>query len=42
MTVGDLIGKGIFQVVEEGDDLSREITGIFCCDKIWRMFPASS
>ena len=32
MTVGDLIWKGIFQVVEEGDDLSREITGIFCCD----------
>ncbi len=32
MTVEDLIGKGIFQVVAEGDDLSREITGIFCCD----------
>jgi len=32
MTVGELIGKGIFQVVVEGADLSREITGIFCCD----------
>ena len=32
MTVEDLIGKGIFRVVAEGDDLSREITGIFCCD----------
>lgn len=32
MTVEELIGKGIFQVVVEGDDLSREITEIFCCD----------
>ena len=32
MTVEELIGKGIFKVVVEGDDLSREVTGIFCCD----------
>lgn len=32
MTVEELIEKGIFQVVVEGDDLSRQITGIFCCD----------
>ncbi len=32
MTVEDLIKKEIFKVVVEGDDLSREVTGIFCCD----------
>ena len=32
MTVEELIGKEIFKVVVEGDDLSREVTGIFCCD----------
>ena len=32
MTVEDLIEKGIFQVAVEGEDLSREVTGIFCCD----------
>ena len=32
MTVEELIGKGIFKLVAEGDDLSREVTGIFCCD----------
>lgn len=32
MTVGELIEKEIFQVVVEGEDLSREIAEIFCCD----------
>ena len=30
MTVEDL--KGIFKVAVEGEDLTREVTGIFCCD----------
>lgn len=32
MTVGELIEKEIFQVAAQGEDVSREITGIFCCD----------
>ena len=32
MTVEELIKKELFKVVVEGDDLSREVTGIFCCD----------
>ena len=32
MTVEELIGKELFKVVAEGDDLSRQVTGIFCCD----------
>lgn len=32
MTVEELIEKQEFKMVVEGEDLSREITGIFCCD----------
>ena len=32
MTVGELIDRDIFQVIVQGDDLSRQVTGIFCCD----------
>ena len=32
MTVEELIKKENFQVVEEGEDLSREVAKIFCCD----------
>ncbi len=32
MKVQDLIDKQIFRVISEGDDTSRDITGVFCCD----------
>lgn len=32
MTVEELIKKEIFQVIEEGEDLSRKVTKVFCCD----------
>lgn len=32
MRVKDLIDKGIFQVVNEGDNLDQKISQVFCCD----------
>lgn len=32
MTVGDIQKRNVFEVVNEGDDLDREIEGVFCCD----------
>lgn len=32
MTVQDLIDRQIFRVVNHGEDLSREISRVFCCD----------
>jgi hypothetical protein len=32
MTVKELIDTGKFKVINEGDDLSAEITKVFCCD----------
>lgn len=32
MTVEELIEKQEFKMVVEGEELSREVTGIFCCD----------
>ncbi len=32
MTIQELIEKQIFRVVNYGDDMDREITGVFCCD----------
>ena len=32
MTIQDLIDKQIFRVVNGGDDLGRDVTGVFCCD----------
>lgn len=34
MTVKELTGSGIFQVVNEGNDTDREISKIFCCDML--------
>ena len=33
MTVEELIKKEIFQVIEEGEDLSRKVTKVFCYGK---------
>jgi len=32
MTVRDLINKNLFKVINEGDNLNREIGKAFCCD----------
>jgi len=32
MTIAELAGLGIYEVLNEGDDLQREIEGVFCCD----------
>lgn len=32
MTVQDLINTNLFQLINAGDDLDRDITGPFCCD----------
>jgi hypothetical protein len=32
MTVQELIDTGDFKVLNQGDDLSAEITKVFCCD----------
>ncbi|MBB2181382.1 hypothetical protein H0486_00540 [Lachnospiraceae bacterium MD1] len=32
MKVKELVMEGSFNVVNEGDDLDREISGIYCCD----------
>lgn len=32
MTVTDLIRKGHFRVVNQGEELDRPVTGVFCCD----------
>ena len=32
MTIQDLIGSGLFEVVNEGTETSREIRDVFCCD----------
>ena len=32
MTVGELIERGKFNVLNQGDDLEKEITTPFCCD----------
>ena len=32
MTVQDLINTNLFQLINAGDDLNRDITGPFCCD----------
>ena len=32
MTVRELLDKGVFDVVNEGEDVDREISVPFCCD----------
>lgn len=32
MTVREVIDSGLFEVINRGDDLDREITKPFCCD----------
>ena len=32
MTIRDLIGSGLFEIVNEGTDTDREIRDVFCCD----------
>lgn len=32
MTVRELMEQGIFQTINQGEDLDREISGVFCCD----------
>ena len=32
MTVQELIDTGDFKILNQGDDLSAEITKVFCCD----------
>ncbi len=32
MTVADLIQKGYFRAVNQGEELDRPVTGVFCCD----------
>lgn len=32
MTIKDLIDANMFQVINQGDNLEREISKIFCCD----------
>lgn len=32
MTINDLLRENVFDVVNKGDDLEKEIQNIFCCD----------
>lgn len=32
MTIQELLDKQIFRVVNYGEDMDREVTGVFCCD----------
>lgn len=32
MTIRELIDSGLFQVVNQGEDLDRTVDSVFCCD----------
>lgn len=32
MTVGELLKKEIFQIINPGDNRDRELKGVYCCD----------
>ena len=32
MTIRELLGQNLFSVKNEGEDLDREVEGVFCCD----------
>ena len=34
MTVKELIDSDMFELINEGDDLEREISKLFCCDML--------
>ena len=32
MTIRELIDSGLFQVINQGEDLDRTVESVFCCD----------